>query len=925
MNRTTRHALAAVTAALLLVVQPSVDANDAGAAPGTTASAAPPKVEFWVAPSGDDAASGTKDKPFATFARAQDAARRQPAMVWFRTGVYYLAETVRFDAQDNGTTYAAGPGEKPVLSGGVKLDLKWEPYRNGIMQARTPADLSIDQVFVNGKRQFMARYPNYDVNVRPYGGYAADAFDKTRAARWADPTGGFIHAMHRAHWGGYHYRITGKNANGEVTYEGGWQNNRQMGMHPQHRYVENVFEELDAPGEWFHNAKTATLYYLPPADVDLKGATIDVVRLRHLFEFQGSQQKPVRNVTLRGFIFRHTARTFMDVKEPLLRSDWTIYRGGAVVFNRAEDCTIEDCEFDQMGGNAIFVNDYNRRVTIRGCDIHDTGASAVLFVGNPKSVRNPLFEYGQRLSYTDISKTSGPRTDDYPADCLVEDCLIRRIGVVEKQATGIELSMSQGITVRHCSIYEASRAGINISEGTFGGHVIEFCDVFDTVRETGDHGSFNSWGRDRYWGLKDAPAEQLPQLAMLDMVKPNIIRNSRWRCDHGWDVDLDDGSSNYEVYCNLFLSGGLKLREGFHRKVWNNIAVNNTLHPHVWFDNSGDEVTSNIWMGAYRPAAMSGSLRKWGKQVDRNLFTTSDADRTKFIAKGCDANSLVGDPMFVDPAHGDFRVRDGSPALKIGFQNFPMDQFGVQRPALKTIARTPEIPGRNPPEASPAMLAPAAPVLPATWQGASVRNLEGEEFSAYGVSKESGGIVLMRIAGASPLRSAGFEAEDLIQSVNGKPVRNIADLQRAMDSAGGQPLTMGLVRSQAVRQLSLADYVFTTTETEAGTDFGKLSVVADAVPIAGIVAQPNTHNEPLSSLHDGQVAGNYGPVFGNDVKRVSTRSTLALRRPSQKSAHGPSTRAAIAVRSISSCSAAVPPPNRAGTWPTPSSLRPLGK
>ncbi len=206
-------------------------------------------------------------------------------------------------------------------------------------------------------------------NVRPYGGYAADAFSTERAARWADPAGGFIHAMHRAHWGGYHYRITGKNAKGEVTYEGGWQNNRQMGMHPQHRYVENIFEELDAPGEWFHNAKTGTLYYYPPAGVDLKTATVEVVRLRHLVEFNGA-----KNVTLRGFIFRHAARTFMDTKEPLLRSDWTVYRGGAVLFNNSEDCTVADCEFDQLGGNAIFVNNCNRRIRIAGCDIHDTGA-----------------------------------------------------------------------------------------------------------------------------------------------------------------------------------------------------------------------------------------------------------------------------------------------------------------------------------------------------------------------------------------------------------------------------------------------------------------------------------------------------------------------------------------------------------------------
>ena len=39
------------------------------------------------------------------------------------------------------------------------------------------------------------------------------------------------------------------------------------------------------------------------------------------------------------------------------------------------------------------------------------------------------------------------------------------------------------ITVRQCSIYDTSRAGINIGDGCWGGHVIEFCDIFDTVKD----------------------------------------------------------------------------------------------------------------------------------------------------------------------------------------------------------------------------------------------------------------------------------------------------------------------------------------------------------------------------------------------------------------------------------------------------------
>ena len=194
----------------------------------------------------------------------------------------------------------------------------------------------------------------------------------------------------------------------------------------------------------------------------------------------------------------------------------------------------------------------------------------------------------RRNRLEDIDRTPGPKTDNYPADCLVDDCLIHLTGRVEKQTAGVEIDLAQGITVRHCSIYDMPRAGINIGDGCWGGHVIEFCDVFDTVKETGDHGSFNSWGRDRYWRPDidevNAWVRQVPELPKLDVVKPIVLANNRWRCDHGWDIDLDDGSSFYIITNNLCLHGGIKNREGFGRVVENNIMVNGGYDPHVWYD-----------------------------------------------------------------------------------------------------------------------------------------------------------------------------------------------------------------------------------------------------------------------------------------------------------------------------------------------------
>lgn len=765
--------------------------------------------EIHVAPGGNDANAGTAATPVASAAAAQRLARaaagKEPVVVTFHAGTYYLPEPLRFGPEDSGSAqspvkYVAAAGETVVFSGGSRLELTWTPYKDGILQAHTPPNLQIDQLFVNGVRQVMARYPNFDPNQLIFNGFAADAFSPQRAARWADPTGGYIHAMHVSSWGDYAYRITGKKPDNTVTYEGGWQNNRPMGMHRAHRYVENIFEELDAPGEWFHDAKSNTLYYYPTAGTDMPTANVEVVRLRELVEFSGTREKPVRFVSLHGITFRHVARTFMDNKEPLLRSDWTIYRGGAVFFTGAEDCAIEDCDFDQVGGNTVFASNYNRRLAIRGCLIKDSGSSGVCFVGDPAAVRNPLLQYNQRLDYSQIDQSPGPKTDDYPADCLVEDCIIAHTGRVEKQTAGVQISMAQGITVRHCSIYDLPRAGINISEGTWGGHVIEFCDVFDTVLETGDHGSFNSWGRDRYWGLKNAPADELPKLAMLDAVKSNVLRNNRWRCDHGWDVDLDDGSSNYRIYNNLFLHGGLKLREGFARRVHNNIIVNNSLHPHVWYPNSGDTFVFNIVMGPYRPAG--GMPRgRWGEVIGKNLFTTSDADRTRFARNECDAESLVGDPEFVNPAIGDYRVKDTSPALKLGFQNFPMDQFGVQSPRLKKIARTPELPVPGKAESD----RPAAPVRDGrvvAWQGAKVKNVVGMgEVSAAGLPREAG-VVLVEVPADSAAGRAGLRTGDVILKAGDAAIATVADLTRATQPA--KPIKLGVWRDQQNLTLTLS-------------------------------------------------------------------------------------------------------------------------
>jgi hypothetical protein len=160
---------------------------------------------------------------------------------------------------------------------------------------------------------------------------------------------------------------------------------------------------------------------------------------------------------------------------------------------------------------------------------------------------------------------------------------------------------------------------------------------------------------------------------------------------------------------------------------------------------------------------------------------------------GRDSNSLMADARFVDPAAGDYRVQEGSPALTLGFRNFPMDRFGVQKPQWKEIARTPDLP------AVQTLQTPDTTVVQQSvrvWLQARVRELEGEEFSAFGVSRDAGGVHLAEVPDESLAAASGLRTNDVVQSLNGQPVKRLADLYRLQDAADGRPLTVGLVRGQ---------------------------------------------------------------------------------------------------------------------------------
>ena len=759
---------------------------------------------IYVHPAGNPDAPGTKENPLSSPQGALDKVSdlrqnfRGPLTILLAPGTYRLTEPLVISPALGPLTLQGIQAAEVKIKGSIVLDCTWQRYKDQIWVAKVAnPPVIFDQLYVSGQCQTLARYPNYDPAGGDWQGHAGDAVAPARPQRWKNPTGGYVHAMHAGRWGDFHYLITGKDADGALSLTGGHQNNRPAPWHAESRMVENIFEELDTTGEWFYSAQEQALYYWPPDSMNLPVATVEVSALKHLVEFKGTAQNPLTDITIEGIHFQHTRRTFMEPYHRLLRSDWSIYRGGAMLLDGTAQCTIRHCVFSDLGGNAIFLNGYNRQVTISGNHIYTCGASGICLVGDSTAVRSPSFQYQEFVEISVMDTISGPANDLYPAHCFIINNLIHHIGRIEKQVAGVQLSMANAVQVMHNTIYDVPRAGINIGDGTWGGHLIAFNDVFNTVLETGDHGAFNSWGRDRFWHLRwetiDSLTKANPNMPYWDAQQTTIIRNNRFRCDHGWDIDLDDGSSNYHIYDNLCLNGGIKLREGFYRVVRNNIMINNGFHPHVWFAHSEDVFTQNIVMTKHFPIL----LRGWGRQTDHNFFPDSS---TWFLARnnGTDQNSLYGNPQFINPDKGDYRVQPTSPALHMGFVNFSMDSFGVQIAELKRLAKQPDIPELI----VPGFYTYAKKTV--IWLGGTIKAIEsGEEQSALGLFTPQG-ILIEKIPEGSELQRHGFLPRDVILKVDGQPIQSMGALLSAyQENVWKGKITMTIQRRQAIMDVVL--------------------------------------------------------------------------------------------------------------------------
>lgn len=673
-------------------------------------------LNLFVSTLGNDRWSGAvaapsadgSDGPLATLAGARDAIRRlksrpgglsQPVTVHVATGVYELAETLQFTPDDSGTAecpirYVAAAGAAPVISGGRRITGWRETQHNGLrcwvadLPEVTAGQWNFTRLYVNDAPRQRPRLPKTGFHhFTGLAGCEDSGFKWGHGPDRANFAPGEIRLWHNWQdaeiisyqlWFDTHHRIkTIDEATRTVHFRA-----NSLGSLKDERgefaryFVENIFEALDTPGEWYLDRVAGRLYYLPLAEESLATTTVYASQLEEIVRIQGEANRRVTHLHFENLTFAH--------QHWELPSDCTGYIQaafgvpGAIILEGAEACIFYGCTIAHVNGYGLEVLAGSTGNVIAACAIHDTGGGGV------------------KVGHEHLSPHEGavgtPMTGDYPPIATtVVDCTIRDCGRIYPSAIGIWVGNSGWNRLSHNRIFNCNYTGISC--GWIWGYApsktvcnrIEFNHIHHiNHREIlSDNGGIYTLG-------------QQPGT----VLRGNVIHDISCYGYGAWGIYPDEGSSEMRIEQNLVC--GTKRNAYFTHYGRDNLVQNNI------FANSQNEHISLGKHELHRSTVFrrnvvltaNGQIYGQGGQWETahytasdNLFWTLDGTPLTFQGKrletlqkeGQNLRAVVADPLFLDGVGGDFSLRPDSPALQTGFRPFNWREAGPRMGAEKPL------------------------------------------------------------------------------------------------------------------------------------------------------------------------------------------------------------------------------------------------
>ena len=648
-------------------------------------------MTLYVSVQGNDSWSGRApdpnahktDGPFHTLERARDEVRELkqsgglPAggiIIEVRGGNYELGQAFGLTSKDSGRkrspiVYRASEGEGVRISGGRSID-RFSPVtapeilsrldkkaRGNVVQADLGAigiadfgDLNAPglELFFDDEPMTLARWPKKGflkiadlvggdpVDVRGTKGDQIGKFmyEGNRPRRWKEEKDLWVHGYWFWDWSDQRHRVESIDTNERIisVAEPYHSYGYRVG---QWFYALNILAELSRPGEWYLDRETGILYFWPPSPLDRDTATVSV--LPELVTMHR-----VKNVSFEGLLFENARST-------------------AVTIAGSSAVRVTGCTFRNLGHNAVDISG-GKDCGVSGCDVTQTGRGGIILNG-------------------------GDRETLSPAKHFAEDNHIHRYSRWHRMYYAAISIQGVGNRAAHNLIHDAPHMAI-----CFGGndHVIELNEIHHVCEESNDAGAIYS-GRD--WTMRGT------------VICHNYLHHISGFEGRGCvGVYLDDMFCGTLIYGNVFheVTRAAFIGGGRDCTIENNVFVDCSPAIHIdaraasWASyHVGTTMTERLKAMPYRRPPWSKRYPELlkilkddpelpkGNVVARNICSGGRWDEIEPRARPLVqlANNLLDDrPGFTNARRKDFRLRENSAALRLGFEQIPTGDIGLRTP-----------------------------------------------------------------------------------------------------------------------------------------------------------------------------------------------------------------------------------------------------
>lgn len=504
-------------------------------------------------------------------------------------------------------------------------------------------------------------------------------------------------------------------------------------------WVENIIEGMTQPGNWCVDTQERIIYYWPeseePGDCIQAPTLREYIRVEGSIDMDGPIDIPVRNLSFKGLVFEHGERDVWTSGDSGCQHDWEIFdKGNAYLRLRgAEDCLIEQCHFRHGGGGGIRLDLHAQHNTVRNNTICHLGGTGIFLGGyglgrkdcnkQNQILNNHIHHIGE-IFWMNSAVTLSQSGENRVAHNLIHDGPYSGLVITgyrpylyhNAYREAIKRGTLEGVDYSWAyPLSNAEACGLRELRSIRWEETGEFHEFTLDSFETGYlaefnlmipflHGRMNVIEYNEIHGVMQALGDG-NGIYLSDTGSGNVVRHNYIHDIPNVGIRTDAHQRETVVTGNLIFrcGGGLAIYNNNH--AYNNIVafpgcgetVDGTMGAEgIYLHTDGGGfidgiIQRNIWLleGDSKPiyqvyqnvTTHDPSARM---QVDYNLIWFID-DRSKAAAileesrkKGYETHSLVADPLFANPAEGDFRLAPNSPAItQLGFQPLEIDRMGL--------------------------------------------------------------------------------------------------------------------------------------------------------------------------------------------------------------------------------------------------------